>query len=155
LVCSESPASVLFRPCGHMVACKGCASIMKKCVDCRMPIEQSFSLAVCSGAKVGNVAKAKKGKKTNNPLVAKSNAAAEAAQQATSSTASSNTRGHSVGGNLLMNNGNRDTTNTDVQKLQEQLNDIKEQVMLVIHVRFIIVIFIPSNRIFRSILANA
>ena len=27
-----------------------------------------------------------------------------------------------------MNNGNKDTSNTDVQKLQEQLNDIKEQV---------------------------
>ena len=28
----------------------------------------------------------------------------------------------------MMNNGNKDTSNTDVQKLQEQLNDIKEQV---------------------------
>ena len=31
-----------------------------------------------------------------------------------------------------MNNGNKDTSNTDVQKLQEQLNDIKEQVSAVI-----------------------
>ena len=30
-----------------------------------------------------------------------------------------------------MNNGNKDTSNTDVQKLQEQLNDIKEQVSAV------------------------
>jgi hypothetical protein len=27
-----------------------------------------------------------------------------------------------------MNNGKKDTNNADVQKLQEQLNDIKEQV---------------------------
>ena len=27
-----------------------------------------------------------------------------------------------------MNNGGKDTSNSDVQKLQEQLNDIKEQV---------------------------
>ena len=31
-----------------------------------------------------------------------------------------------------MNNGNKDTSNTDVQKLQEQLNDIKEQVSAVV-----------------------
>ena len=30
--------------------------------------------------------------------------------------------------NAMMNNGSKDTSNTDVQKLQEQLNDIKEQV---------------------------
>jgi hypothetical protein len=29
-----------------------------------------------------------------------------------------------------MNNGGKDTSNSDVQKLQEQLNDIKEQVSL-------------------------
>ena len=28
----------------------------------------------------------------------------------------------------MMNNGKKDTSNADVQKLQEQLNDIKEQV---------------------------
>ena len=31
-----------------------------------------------------------------------------------------------------MNNGGKDTSNSDVQKLQEQLNDIKEQVCVVI-----------------------
>ena len=30
--------------------------------------------------------------------------------------------------NSTMNNGRKDTTHSDVQKLQEQLNDIKEQV---------------------------
>ena len=31
-----------------------------------------------------------------------------------------------------MNNGQKDTTHSDVQKLQEQLNDIKEQVYMMI-----------------------
>ena len=31
-----------------------------------------------------------------------------------------------------MNNGQKDTTHSDVQKLQEQLNDIKEQVYMII-----------------------
>ena len=30
--------------------------------------------------------------------------------------------------NATMNNGRKDTTHSDVQKLQQQLNDIKEQV---------------------------
>ena len=30
-----------------------------------------------------------------------------------------------------MNNGGKDTSNSDVQKLQEQLNDIKEQVSII------------------------
>ena len=33
--------------------------------------------------------------------------------------------------NLTMNNGDKDTKDTDVQKLQEQLNDIKEQVRMI------------------------
>jgi len=129
-VCSEARASVLFRPCGHMVACAQCASIMKKCVECRAPIEEMVSLAVCQGAKVANVEKGegkqKQKKVTSNNasvMAAKSNAVASNRQN---SSAASNSQPSAA--NLLMNNGNRDTSNTDVQKLQEQLNDIKEQV---------------------------
>ena len=32
--------------------------------------------------------------------------------------------------NATMNNGRKDTTHADVQKLQQQLNDIKEQVFI-------------------------
>ena len=35
---------------------------------------------------------------------------------------------HLVPAPVTMNNGKKDTNNADVQKLQEQLNDIKEQV---------------------------
>jgi hypothetical protein len=58
----------------------------------------------------------------NVPVVAAMNAAATtpsttAAMAATVAATSS-----------TMNNGKKDTSNSDVQKLQEQLNDIKEQV---------------------------
>lgn len=53
-MCSESPASVLFKPCNHMVACENCAPIMKKCVECRTPIEDSMPFHACCGGKVGN-----------------------------------------------------------------------------------------------------
>ena len=35
LVGSDNLATVLFKPCLHMVACENCASVMKKCVECR------------------------------------------------------------------------------------------------------------------------
>ena len=37
-----------------------------------------------------------------------------------------------------MNNGGKDTSNSDVQKLQEQLNDIKEQVCNLLCVVYIL-----------------
>jgi E3 ubiquitin-protein ligase mind-bomb len=37
-----------------MVACENCAPIMKKCVECRTPIEEAMSFNVCCGGKVGN-----------------------------------------------------------------------------------------------------
>ena len=68
-MCSEQTANVLFRPCLHMVACEskeiissvliirtfmtllGCAAIMKKCVQCRVQIEQIVPRIVCQGGK--------------------------------------------------------------------------------------------------------
>lgn len=51
LVCSESESSVIFKPCLHMVACDSCSSIMKKCVQCRTPIETAVPLSVASGGR--------------------------------------------------------------------------------------------------------
>ena len=53
LVCSEAQASVLFKPCNHMVACENCAPIMKKCVECRTAITESIPFSICCGAKQG------------------------------------------------------------------------------------------------------
>ena len=54
LVCSENTSSVLFKPCNHMVACESCAAIMKKCVECRTPIQETIPFNVCCGGKIGN-----------------------------------------------------------------------------------------------------
>lgn len=51
LVCSDQRASILFKPCGHICACANCASIMKKCVTCRSPIERMSSVL---GGSAGN-----------------------------------------------------------------------------------------------------
>lgn len=49
LVCSDKRANVFFKPCGHMVACENCSKIMKKCVQCRTQIEEMVPLSVCCG----------------------------------------------------------------------------------------------------------
>jgi hypothetical protein len=53
-VCSDKKASVLFKPCGHMCACDGCAALMKKCVQCRAQIDHMVPFVVCCGG-IGNI----------------------------------------------------------------------------------------------------
>lgn len=55
-MCSDKRASVFFKPCGHMVACDNCSIIMKKCVQCRTSIEEMVPLSVCCGGQ-GTVSK--------------------------------------------------------------------------------------------------
>lgn len=55
---------------------------------------------------------------------------------------SSNTGG---GEPLLMNNGSRDTSHSDIQKLQQQLQDIKEQVRAFFATRFVTRRFNETN----------
>lgn len=130
LVCSDSPSSVLFKPCNHMVACEGCSAIMKKCVECRANIDEVVPFNVCCGGKVGNLQQQanKIGLEASVATAAKTISNAAAAAAASSSSSSSAQNPAAVDSSIMMNNGNKDTTNTDVQKLQEQLNDIKEQV---------------------------
>jgi E3 ubiquitin-protein ligase mind-bomb len=155
LVCSEAQASVLMKPCNHMVACENCAKILKKCVQCRTPIEDQIPFKVCCGGKVGNTDPKPKEKPNNvdaeaatsessslpggeasgtspDPYAASVSAAlsslAISSDDATGSVAAS-----TAPNNETMNNGRKDTTHSDVQKLQEQLNDIKEQVSCCYH----------------------
>ena len=51
MVCSKAEASVVFKPCLHMVACDSCSSIMTKCVKCRTAIETAVPLSVASGGR--------------------------------------------------------------------------------------------------------
>lgn len=105
LVCSDKKSAVLFKPCGHMCACDSCAPIMKKCVMCRAQIELMVPMTVCSGG-LGTICEVKP----------------EIEVDPGPSTSDINLQGN------VMNNGTRDTSN-DIQKLQQQLQDIKEQTM--------------------------
>lgn len=105
LVCSDKKSAVLFKPCGHMCVCESCSQIMKKCVMCRAQIELMVPMTVCSGG-LGNISEVQP----------------EPEEEVKPSTSEA---GLSQG--PFMNNGGRDTSN-DIQKLQQQLQDIKEQV---------------------------
>lgn len=105
-MCSDKKSAVLFKPCGHMCACESCSQIMKKCVMCRAQIELMVPMTVCSGG-LGTISEVK--------------ADVEEETKPSTSEATNNTQGP------VMNNGGRDTSN-DIQKLQQQLQDIKEQV---------------------------
>jgi len=52
-----------------------------------------------------------------------------------------------VGEALLMNNGSRDTSHSDIQKLQQQLQDIKEQVRVPSVSRFVMRRFNETNNL--------
>ncbi|XP_018046771.1 PREDICTED: E3 ubiquitin-protein ligase MIB1 [Atta colombica] len=118
VVCSDRKAGVLFRPCGHMCACESCAALMKKCVQCRAQIQHMVPLSVCCGG--GGDVTYVKGCNASGTI---SEVKADLEEE---STPSNNT---GVGEALLMNNGSRDTSHSDIQKLQQQLQDIKEQTM--------------------------
>jgi E3 ubiquitin-protein ligase mind-bomb len=91
-----------------MCACDGCAALMKKCVQCRSQIDRVIPYVVCCG--LNNQASLSPG--CRSPI------SAEIGRPA----------GISPQEGPMMNNGCRDNSNTDVQKLQQQLQDIKEQV---------------------------
>ncbi|XP_023247906.1 E3 ubiquitin-protein ligase MIB1 isoform X2 [Copidosoma floridanum] len=121
VVCSDRKAGVLFRPCGHMCACDSCAALMKKCVQCRVQIQHMLPLSMCCGGE-GDVTYVKN---------CNANTAATLSELKTSDpeddkvTANNTTPPEGT----LMNNGSRDTSHSDIQKLQQQLQDIKEQTM--------------------------
>jgi len=148
LVCTDNPATVLFRPCLHMVSCENCASVMKKCVECRATVEDKVPFFVCCGGKQAN-----KDRKVVN-ITGLSDGAAGGAACLPGLAPQNNSSGPAVGplphcpvntlasqlagqtlnpvnnaDNAVMNNGGRDRSLQDVQKLQQQLADIKEQTM--------------------------
>lgn len=112
VVCSDKRASVLFKPCGHICACDGCAALMKKCVQCRASIDKVVPFIVCCGGTAPPPPTPTPPPVPNNNLLINHNL---------------NTPPAPVIG--LLNNGTKDTSNNDVQKLQQQLQDIKEQTM--------------------------
>jgi len=150
LVCTDNPATVLFKPCLHMVACDNCASVMKKCVECRSVIEDKVPFYVCCGGKQAN-----KDRKVVNVNSVPDGAAGGLVHgghgpanhpglghgalaphgQPAGPVAGQTVNNIGGGGGEIMNNGARDAgagtvqAVRDVQKLQQQLADIKEQTM--------------------------
>ena len=149
-----------------MVTCETCAHVMKKCVECRSPIEEKVPFFICCGGKQANrdrkvvntaLAAAVSGGGLQelaggalgvqlpaplhaSPLLTGMNNAVAAPGLSPNSVSqlSSQLAAQSLGAvaaasggeaNLVLNNGGRDTSMRDVQKLQQQLADIKEQTM--------------------------
>ncbi|XP_023301637.2 E3 ubiquitin-protein ligase mind-bomb [Lucilia cuprina] len=154
LVCSDRRAAVFFKPCGHMVACENCSSLMKKCVLCRTQIEEIMPYSLCCGGegsieKVhnpnmhnenekpqamlptgGGINTSGHGVAMNNTLTTTPNG--NAAQQVQSqnnllaaAAAANNANNSGLVAPSNVNNFQMD----DVQKLKQQLQDIKEQTM--------------------------
>uniref|UniRef100_A0A8C8M770 E3 ubiquitin-protein ligase MIB1 n=1 Tax=Oncorhynchus tshawytscha TaxID=74940 RepID=A0A8C8M770_ONCTS len=113
VVCSDKKAAVLFEPCGHMCACENCAGLMKKCVQCRAVVERRTPFVLCCGGKAGN---------SNSALMAGGSLDLLQPNNLALSWSS---------GNIPAMQRDKDNTNVnaDVQKLQQQLQDIKEQTM--------------------------
>lgn len=135
LVCSDKRASVFFKPCGHMVACESCSTIMKKCVECRTPIEEAVPLSVCCGGE-GVISKVGPSithdDKKEVQLESVNNSGHGVAMNNTTSpdtiankpgTSNINTTNNSSGSN------NSNVSMNHIQKLQQQLRDIREQTM--------------------------
>ncbi|XP_076652455.1 E3 ubiquitin-protein ligase mind bomb 1 isoform X5 [Halictus rubicundus] len=118
VVCSDRKAGVLFRPCGHMCACEGCAALMKKCVLCRAQIQHMVPLSVCCGG--GGDVTCVKGINASGNISEVKNDPEE--EPATSKQVINS-------GETLMNNESIDKTLSDIEKLEQQLQDIKEQTM--------------------------
>lgn len=91
---------------------------MKKCVQCRSQIDTMVPISICSTSSAIIT-------EVTTPVVEEQ--AAAAAIAVIQATGPDNNTGLPQG--PLMNNGIRDTNN-DIQKLQQQLQDIKEQVCI-------------------------
>ncbi|XP_037498060.1 E3 ubiquitin-protein ligase MIB1 isoform X1 [Rhipicephalus sanguineus] len=155
VVCSDKKASVLFKPCSHMCACEGCAALMKKCVQCRAQIDKVVPFIVCCGGSAAKLldygmqeafggqdfavetkcfgaedAETKKKVVNLRGPMTKSDIPLNISKFPADKNDNSHPASNRPGGpGPLMNNGAHDTSVNDLQKLQQQLQDIKEQTM--------------------------
>lgn len=148
VVCSEAAATVVFRPCGDVCACAACAPLMRKCVECRTPIQPqpapapapAPASATATTPAIAHASTSSAALLNTPPLkidLEKDNSSNLAQVQ--------ENKGQPVPAPVApnyMNNGTRFAATpagmgasnvapaaADVQKLQQQLQDIKEQTM--------------------------
>ncbi|GBP12400.1 E3 ubiquitin-protein ligase mind-bomb [Eumeta japonica] len=147
VVCSEAPATVVFRPCGDVCACAGCAPLMRKCVECRTPLQSALT-STAIPAPISNI-------NTFTTAVTRLDTCGEGPSNLVQIQANKGQPAPIHAAPHHMNNGERlhvpaapvtavsaapiaPTTSSappsavspapaDVQKLQQQLQDIKEQ----------------------------
>ncbi|XP_070305217.1 E3 ubiquitin-protein ligase mib1 [Salvelinus sp. IW2-2015] len=133
VVCSDKKAAVLFEPCGHMCACENCASLMKKCVQCRAVVERRTPFVLCCGGKgmEDDAADDDDDDEDDEDLTGSSNSALMAGGSQQDLLQPNNLALSWSSGNIPAMQRDKDNTNVnaDVQKLQQQLQDIKEQTM--------------------------
>lgn len=131
LVCSDRKVAVVFRPCGHACACHACANIMKKCVQCRQQIDHVLPVTEPGPHDQQHQQSNQHNYNSEPPEHEQELEVAQdvpqAEQHPSADTAPDNNTGLPQA--PLMNNGSRDPAHPDVQKLQQQLQDIKEQTM--------------------------
>ena len=95
----------MLEPCGHMVTCEGCSKLIKKCIKCREQIER---------------------KSTYNDHCNQSATDLALNQNSSSNLSSSN----SFSAKKTISTDEDYTGVKDMKKLQQQLHDIKEHVII-------------------------
>jgi len=119
-VCSDKPATVMFRPCNHVCACQSCAKLMKKCIECREPIESKSPLLSTTLRSPALRTQQLKAMTQNSLTTTNIN------EKPSTSTSNNNTNHKNMANNLSKDSRNSEA---EIKKLQQQLQDIKEQVM--------------------------
>nr|CAB3263829.1 E3 ubiquitin-protein ligase MIB1 [Phallusia mammillata] len=133
IVCSDKPASVVFKPCGHICACEGCGSLMKKCIQCRETIESKITFENCCTSRGRSQRVTQQlSEMMQNSLApddecrVDNNAASSTGPSSSAYHNNSSTHRHNMANHLSKDSRNSEA---EVRKLQQQLQDIKEQVM--------------------------
>ncbi|ESO07042.1 hypothetical protein HELRODRAFT_191290 [Helobdella robusta] len=140
VVCSDRKASVLFRPCGHMCACETAMTSTSAATAALTMTSSSASVAASLSNNVMTQLTDDKLYTENMGCLFASNTISNLMTKTTSmplsntnhlhhpDDATNNLGGGSSAGQFLMNNGRQDTSSfADLQKLQQQLQDIKDQ----------------------------
>uniref|UniRef100_H2YAN8 RING-type E3 ubiquitin transferase n=1 Tax=Ciona savignyi TaxID=51511 RepID=H2YAN8_CIOSA len=139
MICSDSPRDTILRPCGHAVACASCSDRIKKCLLCKEAVtsrQVAEECCVCSDKRSSVVFKPcghicacqgcsnlmKKCLRCREPIESRHPFAECRAPVSNASPKSSQN---------MANHLSKDSRNSEaeIRKLQQQLQDIKEQVM--------------------------
>ncbi|CAK1549998.1 unnamed protein product [Leptosia nina] len=127
VVCSEAPATVVFWPCGDVCACASCAPLMRKCVECRTPLHHhNIHKIDLAKESTSNLASLQVNKGQPAPVQAGPHLMNNGSRSGNAPPAPSNAAPSIPPTNS--NTANIPST-AEVQKLQQQLQDIKEQTM--------------------------